>query len=110
MQKNGRKKGDGFPLNGVEPEEDLVLLDLGEATGENGNIPNIEVLEDMVDMIVEIINQDLVVQFTKESGTKDYKVWPEIADISVVSRNQIVRQLEQPETVILGRNFYMKFD
>ncbi|CAG2252649.1 unnamed protein product [Mytilus edulis] len=50
-------------------------------------------------IIVEIINQDLVVQFTKDSGTKDYKVWPEIADISVVSRNQIVRQLEQPETI-----------
>ncbi|CAC5369023.1 unnamed protein product [Mytilus coruscus] len=79
-----------------EPEnEDLVLLDLGEATGlleedghfialdnstisldsnaiidiaenwENGNIPHLEELEDMVDMIVEIINQDLVVQFKK---------------------------------------------
>ncbi|CAG2209461.1 unnamed protein product [Mytilus edulis] len=56
---------------------------------EIGNIPNTEDLEDVVDMIVEIINQDLVVQFTKDSGTKDYKVWPEIADISAVSRNQI---------------------
>ncbi|CAG2190970.1 unnamed protein product [Mytilus edulis] len=41
-------------------------------------------IADLLEGIVEIINQDLVVQFTKDSGTEDYKVWPEIADISVV--------------------------